>query len=229
MRFLTLLKKELREALPWVVLAAFILAFCGALYIASNMHRFRDFNISSPRSNIRMDYFGKELTLRDIGLLLLYTSCGLGLVLAVRQFLIPAFQKTWAFAVHRSISRTAILLAKFSVAIIALILSCGIIWTLFYWYATNPGMNPVPPRQRIFGEGWILITLGLVVYFGAVLSALSTARWVSTKMFGLAFATVGTFLLLTLRASLTLCLVTIIISLVILVSQIIHTFLNREF
>lgn len=229
MRFLALLKKELREALPWIVLAAFILAFCGALYIGSNMHRFRDFNISSPRSTVRMDNFGKELTLRDIGLLLLYTSCGLGLVLAVRQFLIPAFQKTWAFTIHRSISRTAILLAKFSAAIIALILSCGIIWTLFYWYATNPGVNPVPPRQRVFGEGWIFITLGLVVYFGAVLSALSTARWISTKMFGLVFAAAGTFLLLSLRASLALCLATIIVALVILISQIINTFLNREF
>ena len=228
MRFLALLKKELREALPWIVLAGFILVFCGALYIGSNMHRFQGFKISSPRS-VRMDTFRQELTVRDIGILLLYTSCGLGLVLAVRQFLVPAFLKTWAFTIHRSTSRTAILLAKFTVAIMALILSCGILWTLFYWYASKPGVFEVPLRQRIFGEGWILITLGLVIYFGTALSALSTARWFSTKMFGFAFAAVGTFLLLVMRARLALCLATIIVALVILVSQIIHTFLNREF
>jgi len=176
-----------------------------------------------------MDTFREELPLRDIGALLLYTSCGLGLVLAARQFLVPIFLRTWAFTIHRSISKAAILWAKFTTAIIALILSCGIIWTLFYWYASKPGVFSMPPRQRVFGEGWIFITLGLVVYFGTVLSALSTARWFSTKMFGLAFAAVAIFLLLLLRASFALCLVTIIVALVILVSQIIHTFLNREF
>lgn len=231
MRFLALLKKELREALPWLLLAAFILAFCSAIFIGEYTRWRRDFDepaTMSPRSPVRMDTFREELQLRDIGTLLLYTSCGLGLVLAVRQFLVPSFLKTWAFTIHRSTSRTTILLGKFTAAIIALILSCGIIWTLFFWYASKPGLFPMPLRQRTFAEGWIIITFGLVMYFGTVLSALSTARWYTTKMFGLAFAGC-TFMLLLLQVSLALCLVMIIISLVILVSQIIHTFLNREF
>ncbi|RKY07926.1 MAG: hypothetical protein DRP65_09815 [Planctomycetota bacterium] len=231
MRFFALLKKELCETLPWIVLAAFLLVFCGAIFIGEYTRQRRGFTepaTISPRSFVRMDTFREEMPLRDIGALLLYTSCCLGLVLAVRQFLVPSFLKTWAFTIHRSVSRTTILLGKFAAAIIALILSCGIIWTLFCWYASKPGLFQMPLRQRTFAEGWIFISLGLVVYLGTVLSALSTARWYITRMFGLVFASC-IYMLLLLQTGLALCLATIIVSLVILVSQIIHTFLNREF
>ncbi|GAI48504.1 unnamed protein product, partial [marine sediment metagenome] len=63
-------------------------------------------------------------------------------------------------------------------------------WVALYWYANRPEVFPIPQTVRVFIEGWIFIMLGLVTYLGTALSSLSTAKWYTTKIFGLAFATV---------------------------------------
>jgi hypothetical protein len=234
MRFLTLLKKELREALPWFLLAAVVLAFFGSISMRAYSRDWRErYEVwyqgpSQQNPDLNIYQLRARPFLRDSAMLLFCTSIGLGVILAARQFLIPIFLKTWAFTIHRSMSRSAILLAKFTSAIIALILSCGIIWTLFYWYALKPGVFLMPPRTRTLVEGWLFVVAGLVIYFGTVLSALSMARWYTTRIVGLCFAAcilVAAFL----QTSLALCIAVIVIGFVMLVFQVVHTFLRREF
>ena len=234
MRFLALLKKELREALPWLLLAAVVLTFFGSISIRtySQYHRDNDevwHQGPSPQyPDLNIYQLRAQPFLRDAATVLFCTSIGLGLILAARQFLVPIFLRTWAFTIHRSISKAAILWAKFTTAIITLILSCGIIWTLFYWYASKPGVFLIPPRTRTLVEGWLFVAAGLVIYFGTVLSALSTVRWYTTRILGLAFATCILFAAF-FQTSLALCIAMIVIGFAILVLQVIHTFLNREF
>ena len=234
MRFFALLKKELREALPWFLLAAVVLAFFGSISIRTYSRdwrpRYEVWHQGSSQQDPYLDFYQLRARpfLRDAAMVLFCTSVGLGVVLAARQFLLPIFLKTWAFTIHRSISRTTVLLAKFSAAIIASILSCGIIWTLFYWYASKPGVFTIPPRTRTLIEGWIFVAAGLVIYFGTALSAISTVRWYTTRIVGVAFATFILIFALS-QISITLCIVMIAVGLLILVSQVVHTFLTREF
>ena len=133
MKFLALLKKELREALPWFLLAAVVLIFFGSISIRTYSQSWRDrYEVwhqgPSPQyPDLNIYQLRAQPFLRDAATVLFCTSIGLGLILAARQFLVPIFLKTWAFTIHRSISKAAILWAKFTAAIIALILSCGII------------------------------------------------------------------------------------------------------
>ena len=69
---------------------------------------------------------------------------------------------------------------------------------------------------------------GLVVYLGTALSGLSRARWYTTKMLGLAFS-VLIFVTIVAQWKLTLAFSAVIVGVVILLSQIIDTFLSREF
>jgi len=243
MRFLALLKKELREALPWLLLAAIILGFFGAITIQAYSHSWREgrgYSEWLDRSSYRYDEPDRDdpyidfyrirgwAFLRDAAGCLLLISIGLGVILGARQFLMPLALKTWAFTIHRSIPRATILWAKFAATAITFAVSCGAIWTLLWWYASRPGVLPMPPRTRTLIEGWLFVVAGLVIYFGTVLSALSTVRWYTTRIVGLASATCILFFALS-QTSLTLCIAMIAVGLVILVSQVVHTFLNREF
>lgn len=241
MRFLALLKKELREALPWLLLAAIILGFFGAIMIQAYSHSWREgqgytkwsdsYRYDEPdRDDPCVDFYRIRgwSFLRDAAGLLLVISIGLGVVSGARQFLMPLALKTWAFTIHRSIPRTTILWAKFAATAITFTISCGAIWTLLWWYASRPGVLPMPPRTRTLVEGWLFVAVGLVVYFGTVLSTLSIVKWYTTKIFGLAFAPCILFFALS-QTSIALCIAMIAVGLLILVSQVINTFLNREF
>ncbi|MCP4611888.1 MAG: hypothetical protein GY845_24560 [Planctomycetes bacterium] len=230
MRFSALLKKELRECLPWLLLASIALLALGSFFLSAPI------NYSNPNWYYRnlspgiivmsssLTYISK---LRLTGPLLLLSSIGLGLALGIRQFWIPNFTRTWQFLLHRSANRKTILTAKLTATSIAFVISLGPVWIGLYWYACRLEVIPIPQTPRIFIEGWIFITLGLVTYLGTALSGLSTTKWYTTKIFGLAFAAViiMTFPLLTLGG----LLVAITVSTAILLSQIFQTFLRREF
>ena len=227
MRFLALLKKELLEALTWIVLAAFVLLLSGIMILKPVVKEWHGYAYWHGNPDRLVYNFSVTQPLHEIALLLLYSSIGLGVVLAWRQFWMPTFLKMWAFTIHRSLSQIAVLLVKFSAAIIAFAVALGVPWTLFYIYASRPGIFPFPPTARVYIDGWIFILLGMFMYFGTALSDLSTARWYTTKICGIIFAFFVSIIAFAL--SLTQCLAILIIALVILISQAVNIFLNREF
>ena len=231
MRFSTLLRKELRESLPWMLLAAIIfLAIAGFVMHAQAFYRQLNWYGSSFASGSVVEPYRltQYSSLRMTGPYLICISIGLGLVLGVRHFWIPHFTRTWPFLLHRSVNRRVVLAAKLTAATAAFIVSLGFAWTLLYQFACRSQLFLMSPPPRVFIEGWLFIVLGLVVYLGAALTALSTARWYTTKISGLAFATV--LIVATLSQwQLFRVFVVIIIAAVILLSQIVDTFLNREF
>jgi len=231
MRFSALLYKELRECLPWMLLAAILFLALGGFFLRTQIH-YRNpswyYSRLSPGTIVESHLFTYRSILGVTGPLLLLTSIGLGLVLGIRQFWIPNFTRTWQFLLHRSVSRNTILAAKLTATMIAFIISLGPVWIGLYWYACRPEVFPIPQTPRIFIEGWVFIMLGLVTYLGTALSGLSPAKWYTTKIFGLIFATiviVTTFP----RCSLVWIFMVIAVSAAILLSRIFDTFLRREF
>ena len=231
MRFSTLLRKELRECLPWMLLAAIAFLSLGGFFLRAEAYdrshywRYSRISPGTTVSHYDLTYYP---ILKGTGPWLFFLSIGLGLVLGVRQFWIPHFTRTWPFLLHRSVSRKTILAAKLIAASIAFVISIVPVWVGLYWYACRPEVFAIPPMFRVFIEGWIFIMLGLVTYLGTALSGLSTANWYTSKIFGLAFVTV---IIVTILSQWTLvwAFAVIAISVVILLSLIFDTFLRREF
>lgn len=231
MRFFALLRKELRECLPWILLAAGFLLVLGGVNLWSQMLGSQWSNrypVFSPGTDVDSYRFTRLPIVSGVGALLFATSIGLGLILGVRQFWMPGFTKTWGFELHRSVKRTTILWGKFTAAGISFILSTGLVWTGLYWYASQPRFFAVPPPDRIFFEGWVFVAIGLVVYLGTVLSGLSKVRWYTTKMLALAFS-ILVLVTVTVQYKLLFAFLSVVAGIVILVVQIIDTFLNRKF
>jgi len=231
MRFLALLRKELRECLPWLLLAAIILLAIGGFILRdAQLHEwYRSSSRHFPSGSIMKWYdFTVHPPLSPVGPVLLLTSIGLGLALGARQFWVPHFTRTWGFTIHRSLTRSTILCAKFTAAVIAFVISLGAVWLALYWYSSRPQLFSTPPVKRVFIEGWLFILLGLVVYLGTALTGLSTARWYTSKIFGLAFAAIVIFPVI-LQWQLGWAFALIIISTLILLSQTINAFSEREF
>ena len=231
MRFLMLLRKELRESLPWILLVAIgFLAIGGfilrleARYDRSTWHDWR-FAPGSSISSYQLTHYS-VLTLP--GAWLFAVSIGLGLILGVQHFWIPGFTRTWPFLLHRSVGRMSVLGAKLAAATIGFVASLGFVWIAFYWYVCRPEVLPVPAPVRVFIDGWVFIVLGLVVYLATALTGLSRARWYTTKIFGLAFLTLILFATV-VQCSPGWAFVVTVISIVVLLSQVIDRFLNREY
>ncbi len=231
MRFLALLKKELRECLPWLLIAAIAFLVIGGLALRLMIHSGAPFRYPyrfSPGSAIGTFRLTVHSPLSTTGGWLFFISIVLGLALGIRQFFIPHFSRTWGFTIHRSINKLTILCAKLFVAAIAFIISLGTVWMVIYWYASLPEILPFPPEPRLFMEGWILIAMGFTVYLGTALAGLSIAKWYTTKVFPLAFVLV--IIVTTVSQwKLSTAFAVMLIGSLILLSQIIHTFLNREF
>ena len=230
MRFSTLLYKELRECLPWMLLAGIVfiaitsVPFQTETHSENNYYRYSRLSPGAVISRYSLTYYP---AMNETGPWLFFLSIGLGLVLGIRQFWIPNFTRTWPFLLHRSVSRNTILSAKLTAASIAFILSIVPVWVGIYWYATRPEVFTMPPPLRFFIEGWIFIILGFVTYLGTALSGLSTAKWYTTKIFSLLFVaaiiiTLYTWTLAGLLAAIT-------VSAAILLTQIFQTFGKREF
>jgi len=235
MRFLALLRKELRESLPWLLLAGLLLLGVGLLTVHSEA-QFARMNYQHW-SNRQALGSGEIVNTYDLvrsphlawaAMGLAFIAPGLGLVLGVCHFWVPLFARTWSFLLHRSTSRRTILGAKLAAAILGLLISLGLVWTGLYWYACRPGLLPIPEPMQILVVGWVYIVIGLVVYLGTALSALSTARWYTTRIFGLAFAALAAFIIL-VQWHPGRVLVLTVLAIAILLAQTVAAFQSREF
>lgn len=191
MKFAALLIKELRECLPWVLLASAILFLFGFLILYS----------TSSYGQDQMDYWheqpGQEIpehqllrwsSLSDVGPLLLFTCLGLGIALGVRQFWFSWFSKTWAFLLHRNLSRTSIVWIKTAAALLCFAVPILGIWTLLFLYACFVVDYSPPPAFRIWLEGVFFILLGGIPYLAVALCSALDTKWYTTRLFPLGFA-----------------------------------------
>ncbi len=233
MRFVALLRKELRESLPWLLLAGLLLSIVGLLVLRAEAHfslyRYWQYRQGlAPGETVSTYHLLRSSHLAGAALWLAFIAPGLGLALGVRHFWVPLFTRTWSFLLHRSVPRLTVLRAKLAATVLAFLVSLGLVWTGLYWYACRPDLFPIPESPQTLINGWIYIVMGLVVYLGTALSALSTARWYTSRIFGLAFATLAALVILSQWHPAWIAALTAL-AIVILLTQTIAAFLSREF
>ena len=229
MRFFALLKKELRECLPWMATAAAILLLIGTLKLIDSKqqqigNQYRAFERYS-------EVGGYELLrhpISDFSLLAFMSAVGLGLALGVRQFWVDDFMGTWGFTVHRSAHRTTIFAAKICAAIISMVVAIGLVWCYLFWRANSSGYFVFPLPEKSFIGGWLICGMGLLFYLGAGLVGLSKTKWYTTKLMGLGFA-LWMFITLTQQWTLWWGFGTVFIGAAVLLFLMLEIFLNREF
>jgi ABC-type transport system involved in multi-copper enzyme maturation permease subunit len=231
MRFIALVKKELQEILPIMLLAAVAFASIGT-YIFWNRLRHPyvyDYWLKEPGNRIGSSWANYPEPLENFGPLLILVSLALGLAVAIRQFAEEEKLKTWAFVIHRSVKRSTILWAKFAAAAIAFVISVGALWTLFYLHACRPALFLYPPTPRTLVQGWMFISLGLLAYAGVTLATAGEKNRYAVKIAGSAFAAVICLLAVINFYCMALSIAIVLFGLIILTANIIDTFLNREF
>lgn len=230
MRFLALLKKELREAVPWIILSV-ILLFVISWFIIRliAVYHGRDYYSGMlPNGKVIDQYMiFRTDVIQGPAALMFFVSIGLGLVLGFRHFWMPGFTGTWQFLIHRSVTRSAIISAKLAAAAI-LMLCLTLAWLLL---ARITGMSEriiIPPESGIVGLGIFYAYLGFIVYMGTALCAITKARWYTTRMFGLFFVFIM-FIAILPQTNFTQAFLISVVFFAVLIVQIYEIFLQREF
>jgi hypothetical protein len=228
MKFAALLKKELRICLPWLLLS--ILIFAGAGYLAMKSSiLYQQYRINDGYSeNYGYYFFTPQSPIMDFGPFISIFSLCLGVILAIQQFFMPGLHRTWSFSIHRAIRPSVIVWSKFAAAAMTFLISLGLVWTLFYMYAAVPGRFYIPVFFKTCMEGWLFILVGLIAYYGTALSAISTTPFYTTRLLGMAIAAIIIFFVY-MQTSIVSAILWIIIGAVILIIQIFHTFLTRQY
>ncbi len=228
MKFAALLKKELHICLPWLLLSMLVFIVIGSICMKGILLNQQHYVSQGYNEDYGYYWCTSYSPIQVFGPLILITSLALGVILAIVQFFLPGLSKTWAFTIHRSIKPQAIIWSKFTAAGVTFLVSLGLFWTLFYSYAAVPGRFYMPIFFRTYLEGWIYILAGLIAYWGTALSSISTAHIYTTRKLGMAVAA-AVIIFTLMQTSITGAVIWAAAGACVLIVQIFHTFLSREF
>jgi hypothetical protein len=217
MKFIALLKGQLKGILGAGMPSIFGL-LGGGYFLINAFARF-------DRINATLSFQPSPLAM--VGPLLIFISIVCGISMGT-PFWMLGFRKTWYFLLHRSASRVMILISMITAAVITLVVFTGGCWTLLFLYASVPGHSILPPTPRVYLEGWLFISLGLVFFFGTALTGISTARLYTTRLFGIILAVI-TFIVIFMSLDIIWAFIVVALSILILASQVFYVFINRDF
>jgi hypothetical protein len=179
--------KELREIL--VILAA---ALAWYLALTVNAMGAKAFNWVPlmPQGTHGIPFVG------DGGFAEVYTlvSAIFAVALGFRQSAWESSWGTYLFLLHRPIRRESVFLIKLATGSAVYLLCASLPILLYAWWAILPGHHTGPFEWSMTGPAWRMTFLMLLLYLGAFLSGLRSARWFGTRLLPLA----GSILLLVL-------------------------------
>jgi hypothetical protein len=216
MRFLALLKKELREAVPWIILSV-ILLFVISWFII-RLVAFRHgpdyyYGMLQNGNIINQHLIFRTDIIQGSAVLMFFISIG--------------FTGTWQFLIHRSVTRSAIISAKLTAGAI-LMICLSIAWLLIAGFAGKSERIIIPPESGLVSLGLFYAYLGFIVYMGTALCAITKARWYTTRMFGLFFVFIM-FMAILPQKSFTHAFFISVVFFAVLTVQIYEIFSQREF
>jgi len=122
------------------------------------------------------------------GILIMVCSLVLGVGLGILHFWLPQLTRTWPFLIHRSTSKTTILSAKPTAALIGIPVVLGSVWSVLFCHACRIRLFAPVVHYRILYEGWIIIGLGFIAYLATACSGLDTHRWYTTRLLSMVLA-----------------------------------------
>ncbi len=187
-----LARKELRELLPLLALAAIV----QVIIVCSSMHVNLGIRLVTQSADL-IPFVGQD-AIWQVFLVggLLAGSVGL------RQTMWESNRHTWQFLLHRPLPREALFGAKLAVGAAAstLVVVVPILW--YALWAASPGAHASPFFWSMTIWAWLLCALMPLVYLGAFLSGLRSARWYGSRFLPLAAALLAMFLCYGLSAAL---------------------------
>ena len=174
----TLMRKELRQCVPLCVLMW--LACVGmAWWLQLNLSEY-----SVPPIPFESDsyFFGQHLPVDAMVANFLMLAGLLAIALGLVQSAWEQVGNTWAFLLHRPISRQSVLCSKMIAGISLLMLASALPLGLYAVWAALPGTHPSP-------FGWWIVTPTVrcwltlpVLYLAAFQSGLLHSRWHGTRL-----------------------------------------------
>lgn len=229
MKFFTLLKKEITEAIPWIIIAIMSLYLYGWFFVRMKLYDMRQGGYGILKNGEIINQY--DILTNDIlqgpAALMLFITIILGLVLAYIQFWMPGIRKTWQFMIHRSVSRSVIIASKLSVAAI-MVICMSLAWLLLTSVVGKSKSLIIPPEEGMIRLGVFYAFLGFIAYMSAALCALTNARWYTTKLFGLFFC-FAIYIIIISQPTLYRASFIWILAFIVLIVQLYQIFLQREF
>ncbi len=222
MSFAAMLRKDLRECLPWLVPAVLIVLVIGSGELLVRGHVRAADDYQWPRMSVDM-----ASKLFITGGMLSVCSLALGIAMAFRQFFVPTIANEWGFLVHRA-GRPAVVGSKTTAGLLSLALP-GCVWSALFIMASRTGALPLPPSPTTLAAGWISIAWGFALYLALSVGITSGGSWYGRKVVPTAFVLVLLFLFAVDNASLAAAAIIVGMIVAVLLPQLIHQFNTREF
>jgi hypothetical protein len=180
----TMILKELKWNLKWALAGFGVYAVClAALLLANHSDRVAIYEHS-------LDYDIQKVTLIGFP--------AFGLLLGFLQVFFESRRDSWAFLVHRPLSRRGIFWSKVIVGLILYFAAILIPSALFLLWLLQPGGLPVPFEWGVLLSPLSDLMAGVVYYFAGLLVGLRQARWYGSRLWPILAAILVSFLLLCL-------------------------------
>lgn len=166
--------KELRDVFGITVIA---LAWYLAVTVSSMGAKVFDWVPLMPNSTRGIPFFDGGFS--EMHLLI---SAIFALALGFRQSAWESARGTYLFLLHRPLRRETVFSIKLAMGAAAFLLIASVPILLYAWWATLPGHHPGPFEWSMTGSAWRMMFLMLLLYLGAFLSGLRSARWFGTRL-----------------------------------------------
>jgi hypothetical protein len=172
--------KELREVLG---IAAIALGCYLALAINAMGARVFDWVPGMPAGTHEVPFVGG-----DFITVFMFISVLFAVALGFRQSAWESARGTFLFLLHRPLRREAIFLVKLAIGIGVLLLCASVPIVVYGMWAAVPGHHASPFEWSMTASTWRFTGLLPLLYLGAFLSGIRTARWFGTRLLPLVAA-----------------------------------------
>lgn len=186
-----LLIKELREnfKIGVVALVMFTLLVLGVGFSYSRFIHAMALGARSPQT----EWNSLHPLASETFLLAVTSFCGLfGVLLGWLQIHNEKHRDLWAFLIHRPAPRTHLFWAKTIAGLTLYSLAAGVPLFSFLFWMSIPGNLAAPFEWAMAWPLAASFLLGMVWYFGGMLTRLREARWYASRALGLGVAVVAT-------------------------------------
>jgi hypothetical protein len=228
-KFLTIIRTDLSECLLFILLTAVFCLAAGLFFMWADSYSYNHIFFPKYNGEIDQKWFWAPPA-AGTGPLLFIGGIIFGFIMAILQFQDEDKnpRTPWQFLLHRSASHEIILAGKLSAGLIGFLIAFGVPWIVLYSCMCNERFFLLAPMGRTFAEGWIFIWVGYTVYLGIALAALHKGRWNPRQFLGVSFSAI-VITLICFQSNLVWSAVILFLAALILLSQLVDTFLKKEF
>ncbi|HTQ40987.1 MAG TPA: hypothetical protein VMJ32_18375 [Pirellulales bacterium] len=179
----TIVRKELRELLPFVALALLIQIFLICAATGANLGGLAwiVYVLLPSAGNGVIPFVGDLYCVA-----MLVVSGLLAVAVGLWQTMWEANRGTFQFLLHRPFSRSGVIAAKLSVGIALCLLTAFLPLVYYAVWAASPGTNASPFDWSMTTNTWVNCAQIPLLYLAAFLCGLREARWFGSRCFPLA-------------------------------------------